>query len=253
MIEYALGQADNKMVDPNSLRALINKGDFSVFESGKFSMENFNDIMSSRDPKDDGLIGTLKARLLHLKIPKGVTAVSKEQFKYFSSLQDVVVPNGVVSIGDRAFQICKNLAKVTLPNGLKSIGAEAFDSCRALVDINIPDSVSNIDESAFAWCSALGEITLPNGINLIANNTFYGSGLRKVVIPDGVISIGLSAFEGCLKLQEISVPKSVKEIAGGDQSMELCAFYMCPKSMVISGDASEEIKNIIRKQIGAIE
>ena len=182
----------------------------------------------------------------HVEIPKGVTVIGEDAFKYCSdlqsvtipdsvteiehgafygclSLQSVTIPDSVTKISDYAFFDCSNLQSVTIPDSITEIGDNAFCDCFGLQSVTIPDSVTRIGEYAFSGCSGLQSVTIPDSITEISNNTFQNcSGLQSVTIPDSVTEIGNSAFEGCTGLQSVTIPNGVTEIGSE-------AFQRCPE------------------------
>ena len=96
--------------------------------------------------------------------------------KYLEDAKKVTIPKGVTSIGDNAFRWCKNLTSINIPEGVTSIGKSAFENCSDLISITIPDSVTSIGDRAFAGCPKLAD---SQGFTIIRNVLYDYCGERK--------------------------------------------------------------------------
>ena len=168
-------------------------------------------------------------------VPDSVTVIEENAFWGCKSLKTVNLGGGVTAIGEGAFTSCESLETLTVPSNCKTVGVNAFASCTALKTVTFEDGVTDIGYSAFSgtlglesvvmadsvtYCgtaafmnSALKEIRLSANLTEIADYTFSGSGLERIVIGGKVESIGYSAFYQMPLLKSVLLPKSVKTLA----------------------------------------
>ena len=76
---------------------------------------------------------------------------------YNTNLTSIVIPKGVTDINYDAFRWCYNMTNVTLPNTLRNIYDNAFNDC-GFSTIVIPENVEHIGEWAFFCCNNLEEV-----------------------------------------------------------------------------------------------
>ena len=72
----------------------------------------------------------------------------------------------------------------------------------------------------FASTGFLREITLPPNLRKLGNDTFYGSGIRKITFNDKLEEIGKSCFQECMNLSSVSLPETVVTIK--EQAFAIC-------------------------------
>lgn len=205
--------------------------------------------------------------LERLTIKYGVETIEEGAFSYCTKLQAVTIPGSVKSL-DSTFSHCDNLERVTIENGVETIGMGAFSNCRNLETLTIGNTVRKIDNGAFMFCFKLKSLNIPTSVEEIKDNAFWlCKSLETITIPSNVKKIGMLAFNECINLTTLIIENGVKEIdlaafyrcgklnkiviPSSVETIRYTAFEGCPKNMEILGDASEETKNIIRKQIGA--
>ena len=168
-----------------------------------------------------------------------VTAIGKNAFEGFRSIESVTMPDSVTSIGSWAFYDCVELKSLKMPEGLKSIGANAFQRCNAMTEFNIPASVMDIGWDAFAFCKTLKDINVnadneyfsdEDGVLFSKDKEtliYYSSSGRDAAhyeVPKGTVSIQEDAFKmhyqdsSDSKLVTIGYPSSLKNI--GDRAFK---------------------------------
>ena len=84
-------------------------------------------------------------------------------------------------------------------------------------DIKIPDTVTKIGKRT-GWASVFGSdravksVVIPRGMSDVSDNSFYGTGIEKVIWHLGVTNISSSAFYSCMNLTSVQLPSSLKAI-----------------------------------------
>ena len=175
-----------------------------------------------------------------INLPKSITKIGACSFEH-SSIETITLPENLEVIEDYLFYHCHNLKEVVCSDQLKYIGDGAFDDCPKLelteydnayywgtktnphfaliksksTDIDscdIHERTSIIYTSAFQGCINLSQIELGSNIKYIGKESFYRSGLEKIVIPDAVEYISYGAFRYCKNLKEITLGKAVNRI-----------------------------------------
>ena len=112
------------------------------------------------------------AGITEIRIPKGVTVISRNLFHQCSSLTSVSLPSTLQKIESGAFFWCRNLTQVEIPASVEEIGWNAFNRCTSLESIYIPASVSHIDSSAFSECTNLKAVYFWGDAPTIGNCVF---------------------------------------------------------------------------------
>lgn len=172
----------------------------------------------------------------------------KERAFFYWGLESVKIPEGVTSISKEAFANCELLTEIELPASVKTI-APSFIQLSYLVDkikiskqnpyfqvkgnaivskdgtylvrgfgyeipsFKIPSGVKIIGKSAFELTGG-GKIVLPEGVTEIQENAFAFSECQQVILPKSLKIIGKRAFRGC-KI-DLSLPDGLKSI--GDEA-----------------------------------
>ncbi len=151
----------------------------------------------------------IRASLLEVTIPEGVTTIEKKAFYEHYSLRSVSIPSTVTEILDYAFLSCTSLDTVNFPNGnnVSSIGAGAFMECKNVSEV-IGDKLTKIGVRAF-YNSVIPELTLPEGITTIPDEAFYRCGIEKLILPSTLQSIGTGVFEGNDIQGELVLPENL--------------------------------------------
>ena len=168
-----------------------------------------------------GNIGFLK----RLRIPDGVETIEKQQFQYWSLLEEIYLPESIKTVECLAFEGNDKLAKVTLPVTAR-LDANAFCMCPLLktmgphgggYDIELlydtaleGDKVFNIQSFYFP---ELTDITVPEGFLVLESLPYGVDKVERVILPEGLELIDEFAFSNVSKsLREVNIPSTVKTI-----------------------------------------
>lgn len=168
-------------------------------------------------------------QLNELRIPSGVTKISKYAFNNCLRFDVLSIPNSVetiednafanctdletitfgkrpslTTIGNQVFKSCTGLTEVTLPNSVTSVGGVFYD-CTNLMSANIPQNVAKVGPSMFYNCKKLTSITIPEGCEGIGSSAFEGSGLTSVHIPSSITYVNTHAFKNCYSLTAVKI------------------------------------------------
>ena len=129
----------------------------------------------------------------------GIT--SFDEMRFFSSL--TMVPSN-------AFLNCSDLTTIALPMSARRIRGQAFKGCTSLSSINLAQ-VTGIEYHAFYGCSSLQiELNLPNLSETLDYETFYQSGITKIISLGRITSIGAySNFIRCASLTNVVLPETL--------------------------------------------
>jgi len=136
---------------------------------------------------------------------------------YVGSGSAIRIPIGVTEISKYAFFACKTVTSVHIPDTVKIIEPHSFEHCDNLKSINIPASVEKINTPVFIGCYNLINITVDAGnkyYTTIDGNIYSKDGTKliqyalgkqdtKFVLPKKVTGISVGAFFGNITLKEI--------------------------------------------------
>lgn len=131
----------------------------------------------------------------------------------FSSggLQSVTLPASVNEIGEAAFSFQHGLRKVTLPANLKELKKRMFDECSNLEEVVLPDVLEVIGEQSF-FHTPLKKIDFPSSLKEIGAKAFTYCQFSELVLPNNIETLGKEAFFGCPNLTSIVFSKGLKII-----------------------------------------
>ncbi|MBP3693229.1 MAG: leucine-rich repeat domain-containing protein, partial [Thermoguttaceae bacterium] len=120
-----------------------------------------------------------------VRIPKGVTCLSKELFRNASELRSVQIPSSVAQIPANPFAFCPKLENVQIRDDhrhFQMTGKVLFSQDgRTLVafldrkaeSYEIPARVQEVAELAFGNCENLRSLTIPKGVRKIGLGAFW--------------------------------------------------------------------------------
>ena len=176
-------------------------------------------------PKRYGNVFQGCTSLTSLHIPKGITALSSENYyawdySMFSApaLKSVTFEDSVNALSASMFNNCEALEAVSIPNGVKTIPSYCFSNCKALTSLDIPESVKTIEGCAFKGCG-FASINLPDTVKAIHDGAFADcASLSTVNLPTKGVELGGSyypsnsnsgTFAGCTALKSITLPDGI--------------------------------------------
>lgn len=99
----------------------------------------------------------------------------------------------------------------TVADGDKVIPRGAFARNYDISEIDLPDSVEIIGDQAF-WASSVKRISLPANLREIGDSAFRGSDLEEIDLPPDVKVIRRGAFMECTSLKRAFLPEGLEEI-----------------------------------------
>ena len=153
---------------------------------------DLSDVMSD----DITSISSVLPHLIHLKFPKGLKVIEKEQFA------------GSHLTGE-----------LHIPESCERIGAFAFR--KTLISKLIINSPTVVEEMAFSFCTNLNEIEISGGAQLKEESFKYvmdvdnpHAGLETLILGDGVI-VEKNAFESCSHLTNIIFEGKIDSVSNG--------------------------------------
>lgn len=176
-------------------------------------------------PKRYGNVFQGCTSLTNLHIPKGITALSSENYyawdySMFSApaLKSATFEDSVNALSASMFKNCEALEAVSIPNGVKTIPSYCFSNCKALTSLDIPESVKTIEGCAFKGCG-FASINLPDTVKAIHDGAFADcASLSTVNLPTKGVELGGSyypsnsnsgTFAGCTALKSITLPDGI--------------------------------------------
>lgn len=152
--------------------------------------------------------------MVSVTIPKSVTYMSDDYFRYCNNLTAVNVRENneqlcsidgkVYSKDKTSFLYCplgvvgelSILEGVTLVTGLSG--------CSKLTAIHLPETVKRL--GSFSGCTGLTHIDFPTSLERIESKAFYGcTGITQFNIPAATVEIGAGAFAYCTNLTTINI------------------------------------------------
>lgn len=189
-----------------------------------------------------------------VRIPYGVTEITRDVFKNCSTIENITIPDSVISIGARAFYgtayyknpnnwedgvlyigkhliaASNELSECTIKQGTLTIADSAFSVITKdyelrdyvnswirtnLTSINIPDSVISIGKFAFCCCYNLDTVNIQDSVTSIGEYAFcFCKNLTSFKIPKCVKSIEYRTFSNCWSLANMIIPDGVTTICG---------------------------------------
>lgn len=145
-----------------------------------------------------------------ITIKNGTKTISKEAFKGFTGLREIILPNSVEIIEEDAFANCSSLIKITLSNNLQSLPNNLFANCESLNGNEYENCIylATNDNPYFLLFKAknldITEAKIHNDCKLIYYGAFSGcSNLTSITIPNSVTSIEYRAFYNCTNLKTV--------------------------------------------------
>ena len=191
-------------------------------------------------------------------------SISKNCFRSFPNLEEVVFPSSLSGIGESAFNDCRKLKKITFNNGLLTIGISAFANCYALTEITIPDSVAYIYYGAFANCTNLTYVKLPENLTELDDIFSDCVNLKTLHIPKKVKYLTSFLFWGKFHIESFTVDEDNPYYSADENGIlfnkdkttlvcypapRLAETYIIPETVTVIDDYAFEKNNHLKKVI----
>jgi len=152
------------------------------------------------------------AGITAITLPRYITCIADEMFRYADSLTQISIPEGVTRLGYAAF-MSTGFETLTLPSTLTTIEDRAFMQSIFLRSLVIPEGVTSIGARVFQNSWRLEDIVLPNSLRTIGDFAFANTqNIASIVIPEGVTHLGRYSFFGINLLEYISLPSTLRGI-----------------------------------------
>lgn len=131
-----------------------------------------------------------------------ITGIKREA--YYLTIPAEIEGYTVVGIAAGAFasSSSETYKRITVPKSVTVIGEKAFQNCVG-IEIVVESALTSVGEYAFEGCTGLKSVTFAEDVELIAPESFEGSGLTFLYIPESVKAIEENAFSGCAALQKV--------------------------------------------------
>jgi len=113
-----------------------------------------------------------------LKLPEGLSVISKQCFKDNSSLTGIELPNSLVKISEESFAGCSKLEKISVPSTVNIIGENCFSGTNNLRIIKLYNQTPpSINENSFANLNYLtATLYVPdNSVEIYKNTEIWAS------------------------------------------------------------------------------
>lgn len=150
------------------------------------------------------------SKLKSIMLPESLITIGSNVFRGCTSLQKITIPQSVTFIGFSAFKYCTGLSDIEFKSPITVLPAHIFSQCKSITEIKLPSSITKILPYAFANCECLQKIKLPPNLEIIGNNAFDNTKIRKITIPSSVKSLGSYLFRNCPWLESVSLPDSIR-------------------------------------------
>jgi hypothetical protein len=160
------------------------------------------------------------SNLLHIKLPKNLTAIGKYAFEG-SGIKELVLPKTVTSLGRDIFYYARNLEALSVENGNNVY--DSRNNCNAIIETatnklvigcektKIPNTITAIGDLAFSGKPGLKEIEIPSSVNSIGWAAFWADiKLTKVKLSGGIIDLGESPFGACEDITSFVIENNPK-------------------------------------------
>lgn len=142
-----------------------------------------------------------------IKMPKTITKIGNNAFRYCKKLTKVEMPPNVVEIGEYAFSECEKLTKVEMSPKIVKIEHCAFSNCTSLTSITLPETVKTLEYGAFANCKKLKSVNIPPLVEVLERDVFARTQIKTIKIPAGVNLIKNDAFASTIFKNDDRYPK----------------------------------------------
>lgn len=171
--------------------------------------------------------------LKKITFPETLKTIEQCAFKECENLKEIVFPDSLIKIGDGAFKYCEKLSNIKFGKSLNYIGYNSFAYC-AISKIEFPDTLIEITSGAFSYCSNLSNIKFGNCLKSIGIFAFGNcSKLTEILIPQSCEIIDDDAF----------VETNIKRFYPANINLKIC------KNVFDGAPIDQLIKKVRRKNI----
>ena len=192
---------------------------------------------------EDGVLTGYTGKLVTIRIPEGVTSISREGYTalsrgvttyYGSSEETAVVTSASLYFPASITEVSAEILNVGRFKGTSfsvSEKSEIFSSAEGILyskdgtrlvaapylierEVTVPDGVTTIGPFAFAFSSNLSHINLPETLETIEKGAFRDAYITEVDLPDSLKTIGDNAFScyGSSSLKKVTFGNKVGTI-----------------------------------------
>ena len=143
-------------------------------------------------------------------------------FSGINTIRKVVLSNKVVGIGENAFALCKGLDHIQIPASVTTIYKGAFSECSKLNNLTFEDGINltTLGEKVF-YKSGKKEIIIHVSVQVIGEQCFAESAIRKITLSSSLTAIEYAAFIDCAELHTVIANST--GITLGDYAFDECA------------------------------
>ncbi len=170
---------------------------FKKFDFSDAKVENYTVPNDAFTVSGEDVFSTDKHPMRNLKeiyMPDNIISVGENAFGTCENLTKCDLPDGIKEIGGFAFSNCENLSIKKLPKGLTYIGESAFTNCQMLAITNLPEELSFMGRDVFSDCQNIKITELPEKIESVETQSFFLSGIEKIILNERLTYIGEKAF-----------------------------------------------------------
>ena len=166
------------------------------------------------------------------------SVVTEIQHKTFwsTALGSFIAPPSLRKIGDLVFARCPELRIFELNEDIQEIGWLCFWGTRE-TNIRLPPHVTRTPQQ-LGLDQDPKVLRFPDGLEVVRNELFNFSDIRKLIIPNTVKKLGDRAFDGCKQLREVVFEPSSRLETIGSYCFAHCGIEQVtvPKSVRDIGD-----------------
>ena len=165
--------ARNREICISEIKALYEK-DAIAYGTFEEAQEALDQIVIKRNSKGEIYITDCSSCGESMKIPYGISFISKDAFTGQSDLVELILPPTLLEIREGAFSDCECLQRISFSEGLQNIRSNAFENCTALTEIRLPASLKSIGNEVFAGCDQLETVVFGNLRTNVQEDAFDG-------------------------------------------------------------------------------
>ena len=173
-------------------------------------------------------------------IPKDIT-INTYCCDGMTHLQAFVIPRSVTAIPNNMFRYCDRITKVSVPATTTAIGEYVFQECAFLDNVRLVN-VSTLGQYDFQYCVHLKSIQM-KGVSMIPTYCFNGCGLLDS-IDATITGVESHALDGCCSLTSFGT-NTLTHIGGGTSNFAECVNLVEIGTLAIPAETSNSNKPTI--------